>query len=498
MKLCPKDGEKHPKKANYCTVCSTCLDDENTLNKVALLSNHLKKHVNDSKAKYCMYCGISLVSRLENYPNSGDYYYGGDINNGKPNGKGVIIYSNKDFEEGNFVDGKLQGFGTKYFAERKCKYTGEYANGKRTGKGRIECLENGCVQEGEWDNDYGVFDGTCTHPNGKVEKIEIKEAILFHSYKDLHKCLTQDHSPEDLSNAVTVFINKTNTEKNKIHNDDKLIMALIEYLYKESPKEEQNLFMVVKLINDGIKKEGQEEYKSILDRIFLLLEKKDANHIALKHYIDFFDAADEMSNSIKKSNSIIESCRRRFSAIGSADNLFEYVNDKTDIDVLAKLIMLSFGDNSNKSDTEKLSNYLSVLYDNSQKNRETVRASNLNINKVEVDNLKSFYSKTPILVNAQCIDKEDGSFYMGEIKDGKMHGQGEYHWADGGWYKGTWEKDQMHGQGERHWSNGEWCKGTWKKDQMHGQFEYYNADGRVSINNYVNGENICRIEPLDL
>ena len=37
--------------------------------------------------------------------------------------------------------------------------------------------------------------------------------------------------------------------------------------------------------------------------------------------------------------------------------------------------------------------------------------------------------------------------YVGEYKDGKMHGQGTYTWASGSKYVGEWKDDKKHGQG---------------------------------------------------
>ena len=62
------------------------------------------------------------------------------------------------------------------------------------------------------------------------------------------------------------------------------LIAQILYLFCEAPDDEQNMFMVAELVNAGIKREGQEEYESDLDRLFGMLEEKDSSHIALEYY----------------------------------------------------------------------------------------------------------------------------------------------------------------------------------------------------------------------
>jgi len=61
----------------------------------------------------------TLNNFLENYPKirynlympkltlEKGYNYEGEVLNGKPNGKGKIIFSDGDIYEGNFIDGKL-------------------------------------------------------------------------------------------------------------------------------------------------------------------------------------------------------------------------------------------------------------------------------------------------------------------------------------------------------------------------------------------------------
>lgn len=100
-----------------------------------------------------------------NYPSDG-LYYEGEVKDGKPEGQGIFYYvDGKPCKGGEFVDGKLQGKGWKYFEngsnykgefkndlpdgvgneyrpDGTISYSGEVAEGKRSGQG-IEYYDNG-------------------------------------------------------------------------------------------------------------------------------------------------------------------------------------------------------------------------------------------------------------------------------------------------------------------------------------------------------------------
>ena len=65
-----------------------------------------------------------------------DGKYEGEIEQGKPNGMGKVIFKNGDNYEGNWIDGKLDGKGT-FISSDGTKYIGEWMNGKYHGIGRL-------------------------------------------------------------------------------------------------------------------------------------------------------------------------------------------------------------------------------------------------------------------------------------------------------------------------------------------------------------------------
>ena len=100
-------------------------------------------------------------------------------------------------------------------------------------------------------------------------------------------------------------------------------------------------------------------------------------------------------------------------------------------------------------------------------------------NKDAIDYIKRLKEKLE-KENAVTRSKEtysDGSWYEGEFKNGKSHGQGYYGWADGSWYKGEFKDGQREGQGHYSWPDGAWYKGGFKAGLREGQGTIYWANG---------------------
>lgn len=85
---------------------------------------------------------------VEFYSN-GDFYEG-EFHNGKCNGSGVFNYFAKGRYEGDWVDGKYDGFGIESWA-RGSRYRGQYRSGLRHGHG-VYRFYTGDSYAGEWWN----------------------------------------------------------------------------------------------------------------------------------------------------------------------------------------------------------------------------------------------------------------------------------------------------------------------------------------------------------
>jgi type IV secretion system protein VirD4 len=74
--------------------------------------------------------------------------------------------------------------------------------------------------------------------------------------------------------------------------------ALILYLMHEAPPEEQNFETVMYMIENGGAREDDDDYQSPLDLLFEALEEEEPNHIAVKQYKVFKQAAGKTAMSI--------------------------------------------------------------------------------------------------------------------------------------------------------------------------------------------------------
>ena len=138
-------------------------------------------------------------------------------------------------------------------------------------------------------------------------------------------------SDTDALKLVTNLIRNT-TPKGASQNDPfwekaetALLTAFILYLLHEAPKEEQNFSTVMYMIENAAASEEDENYESPVDELFRQLEMKDENHIALKQYRVFKQAAG------KTAKSILISAAVRLAAFNLPE--LAYITDSDDMDL---------------------------------------------------------------------------------------------------------------------------------------------------------------------
>lgn len=108
----------------------------------------------------------------------------------------------------------------------------------------------------------------------------------------------------DVFRLISNFIQNT-TPKNASQNDPfwekseiALDSALMLYLLHESPPYEQTLEMMLTMIEYGGAKEDDDDYQSALDLLFEALEEEQPDHIAVRQYHIFKQAAGKTAKSI--------------------------------------------------------------------------------------------------------------------------------------------------------------------------------------------------------
>ncbi len=142
---------------------------------------------------------------------------------------------------------------------------------------------------------------------GMLEKqgYEVKVLNLVDMARsDCYNPLAYVRTDTDALRLVTNLVKNTtpktagNTDPFWDKSETALLQAFILYLVHEAPIEEQNFEMVMYMIENAAASENDEEYKSPMDVMFETLEEKDPNHIALKQYRVFKQAAGKTAKSI--------------------------------------------------------------------------------------------------------------------------------------------------------------------------------------------------------
>ena len=127
---------------------------------------------------------------------------------------------------------------------------------------------------------------------------------------DCYNPIAYLRSDHDALKLVTNLIKNTN-EKGQKSSDpfwDKseaaILQAFILYLLYEAPASEQNFSTVMYMIENAAASEEDESYKSPVDLLFDDLERKNPEHIALKMYKVFKQAAGKTAKSILVSTAV--------------------------------------------------------------------------------------------------------------------------------------------------------------------------------------------------
>ncbi len=128
--------------------------------------------------------------------------------------------------------------------------------------------------------------------------------LIDPSHSDLFNPFAYLRDDKDVIKLVNNLIKNT-TPKGAQQNDPfwekseiALDSALILYLLYEAPPEEQNFEMVTYMIANGGAREDDDDYQSPLDLLFEALEEEDPEHIAVKEYKIFQQAAGKTAKSI--------------------------------------------------------------------------------------------------------------------------------------------------------------------------------------------------------
>ena len=124
--------------------------------------------------------------------------------------------------------------------------------------------------------------------------------LIDPSQSDGYNPFSYIHSEKDVLTLIDNLIKNT-TPRNATSNDPfwekaeiALDSALMLYLVSEAPPEEQNFEMLIYMMNFAEVREEDDQYRSPLDMLFRALEEEQPNHVAVKQYKAFKQAAGDI------------------------------------------------------------------------------------------------------------------------------------------------------------------------------------------------------------
>jgi len=142
-------------------------------------------------------------------------------------------------------------------------------------------------------------------------------------------------SESDILKFVTALISNTQGSEGSSNQDPfwiraeiLLYQALIGYIWRELPPEEQNMNALVEMINVMEVRESNEAFQNDVDRLFEALAERDPGHFAVRQYAKFKLAAG------KTAKSILVACGARLSPfdIGTVRDLMK--EDELELDLI--------------------------------------------------------------------------------------------------------------------------------------------------------------------
>jgi len=228
---------------------------------------------------------------------------------------------------------------------------------------------------------------------------DIEDLSLLSTYESLHFAMqSTPTSSIEIPNAVEKFVHVTNGTLNSTMSKTAeylLLQSLLEYLNREAPSDEKNLFIVMILLHAG---NGYNETE--LDKLYNMLRDKNPEHIALTLY----DSYKSLVGTFAVTN-IIESSIKRFEALDVISHGWNsdseqpeiFITDEASIPILARMILLSFGDSSSADYMDEMETFLRSIYAVNKESKVPMLLTDLqNYNpgsniKSTIDNMIDFF-----------------------------------------------------------------------------------------------------------
>lgn len=243
-------------------------------------------------------CGIALYYSSRENRRAGEEYGSAKWGNPKELNRKYMDHQHKD---ANIILTQRVRLGMDgYITQRNMNVL--VVGGSGSGKTRFFCKPN-------------IYSANCsyliTDPKGELlraagallaaQGYEVRVFNLIDpSQSDGYNPFSYIHSEKDVLTLIDNLIKNT-TPRNASSNDPfwekaeiALDSALMLYLVSEAPPEEQNFEMLIYMMNFAEVREEDDQYRSPLDMLFRALEEGQPNHVAVKQYKAFKQAAGDI------------------------------------------------------------------------------------------------------------------------------------------------------------------------------------------------------------
>ncbi|MCG8312705.1 MAG: hypothetical protein MI976_05765 [Pseudomonadales bacterium] len=102
---------------------------------------------------------------------------------------------------------------------------------------------------------------------------------------------------------------------------------------------------------------------------------------------------------------------------------------------------------------------------------------NKDLNSLAIATLTTALATAAPIAVAEIINYSDGSQYVGDIQNGKRHGDGRMQWTSGDSYEGSWRGDKPHGKGTKSYIDGSIYRGEFNQGIQQGKGTFTYPDG---------------------
>ncbi len=387
--------------------------------------------------------------------------YQGEIKNGLPNGKGIIIY-HSPYSENNSI------------------YEGRFNDGLRHGQGKITFLDDMSTFEGEWEDDYPNGFGILTDPNGTAYKGVWKYGKLFgddgylnydgNKYKGEIKDGLR-HGEGTLIIRTSIFEGLSLEGRNAKGKLTVFGGRHKGYIYEGIF--EKGVIKYGKVTRpDGSKYEGnirgrrpngegtciwpdETKYEGYWLHGLQHRQGKIFHKDGYLLYEGGFQKGypyGEGKKFSKNGELIFEGELKDWGINDSCKQVEEYKYRSLGKDKNGHEVLVSIGSNG------PILKYLGYNYSFPE---------NINMSEITIEEALDYIVSNPQqndFVKAKFVD---GSTYSGRWRNGEIHGNGEYIYTNGDIFVGEWKQGKKH-RGEYKYQAGHRYKGDWEKDKPHG------------------------------